>query len=115
MIEGCLRWQREGLAKPAAVEAATREYLEGEDTLLAWIEDKCECAKSYATAGELFTSWKAWAERNNEFVGSAKAFWQKLKERGFVGSHGRDENMYSGIHLRESENTPENEPWARHW
>jgi putative DNA primase/helicase len=110
MVEGCLRWQREGLEKPAAVDVATREYLEGEDTLLTWIEDSCELGKRYyATAGELFASWKAWADRNNEFVGSAKAFGQKLKEHGFEGDHKRGGNTYSGLHLRE----PESQPWPQ--
>jgi putative DNA primase/helicase len=84
MIVGARRWYAEGLDKPRAVEDATREYLEAEDTMLAWIEDKCECGKNkYATAGELFASWKAWAELNGEFVGTAKAFALKLEGHGF--------------------------------
>jgi putative DNA primase/helicase len=41
MIEGAVRWHVEGLGKPKAVEDAT-QYLESEDTLLAWIEDRCD-------------------------------------------------------------------------
>ena len=109
MIEGAQRWYVEGLHKPQAVEDATREYLEAEDTLLAWIEDKCECGKSkYAAAGELFASWKAWTEQNGEFTGSAKAFYQKLKEHGFEGSHGRSGSTYSGIKLV----VPESASWS---
>ena len=78
--------------------------------MLAWIEDKCECNKNfYATFGELFASWRDWTERNNEFTGSGKAFGEKLKDHGFVGSHGRGGAMYSGIHLRE----PESAPWPQ--
>jgi Poxvirus D5 protein-like len=96
----------------AWIEAATREYLESEDTLLAWIEDCCELGKNkYAAAGELFASWKAWTERNNEFTGTAKAFGQKLKDHGFEGSHTRGGAVHSGIHLIE----PESESRPEHW
>ena len=42
MIEGCLQWQRDGLAPPAIVTAATAAYLEAEDAIAAWIADCCE-------------------------------------------------------------------------
>ena len=37
MIEGCLDWQQNGLRPPASVRAATDAYLDGEDTLAAWL------------------------------------------------------------------------------
>jgi putative DNA primase/helicase len=46
MINGTSKWAAKGLRRPKAVEDATREYLESEDTLLNWIEDKCECGKN---------------------------------------------------------------------
>jgi putative DNA primase/helicase len=88
MINGTSRWLAEGLKRPKAV--ATREYLESEDTLLNWIEDRCEISKNrYATAGELFASWKDWTDRNNEFTGSMKTFALNLTEHGFEKDHGR--------------------------
>ena len=55
MVQGCLNWQREGLAPPVAVTAATAEYLESEDALTSWIEDKCEHnSQSKASSTELF-------------------------------------------------------------
>jgi hypothetical protein len=41
MIEGCLEWQRMGLTPPAAVTKATTEYLEAQDALSAWIDERC--------------------------------------------------------------------------
>ena len=84
-IEGCLKWQAEGnLAKPKAVADATAAYLEAEDAMAAWVEDRCECKASFEdTAAKLFASWKAWAELNGEFVGSQKQFAEKLQSRGF--------------------------------
>jgi putative DNA primase/helicase len=83
MIEGCLKWQREGLNPPPAVLDATAEYLVAEDSIAAWIEERCELdPNAWETSASLFASWKAWAELNGEFVGIRKQFTEKLECRG---------------------------------
>jgi phage/plasmid-associated DNA primase len=42
MIEGCLKWQRDGLKVPPAVEGASREYRKESDVLGQWIDDCCD-------------------------------------------------------------------------
>jgi putative DNA primase/helicase len=112
MIEGAVRWHAEGLKKPQAVEDATREYLESEDTLLMWIEDRCQRDKRDEThASRLFASWKAWCELTGEFTGTARQFGMRLAEHGFASSHSRTGKMYRGISLLEAES----KTWAEHW
>ena len=83
MIDGCLIWQRDGLNPPQAVIDATNKYLETEDLIGTWIEERCELkANCQDTSANLFASWKAWAEINGEFVGSQKQFAEKLQGRG---------------------------------
>jgi putative DNA primase/helicase len=41
-IEGCLEWQRIGLAPPAAVVEATEDYLTEEDAIGRFIAERCE-------------------------------------------------------------------------
>lgn len=85
MIEGCLEWQRIGLAPPAAVTDATAEYLSAEDTISSWIEDRCERRPdAWAASSALYSDWKSWAEASSEAVGSQKNFAQKLIDRGFA-------------------------------
>ena len=48
MIEGCLQWQRYGLAPPAVRTAATATYLEAEDAIAAWMQN---AARSTRTTG----------------------------------------------------------------
>ncbi len=82
-VEGCLEWQRIGLAAPKAVTEATESYLESEDILGEWLNEKCErAANAQATSTELFDSWKEWAEGREEWIGSVKQFAQKLEDRG---------------------------------
>ncbi|WP_428665043.1 phage/plasmid primase, P4 family [Reyranella sp.] len=84
MVEGCLAWQQHGLAAPAAVRDATSAYLESEDALAVWVDERCvRDTNAWTTSAELFSSWKTWADGTGEFVGSAKRFAQNLETRGF--------------------------------
>ena len=83
-IEGCLEWQRIGLAPPAAVVDATAEYMAAEDAAANWIEECCITGgPTHSASSELFGSWKAWAEAAGEPPGSQKAFSQRLIGKGF--------------------------------
>jgi putative DNA primase/helicase len=84
MIDGCLEWQRVGLRPPAAVIDATNEYLETEDTFSQWFDECCVVRKGdFELVGQLFASWREWAEDANETVGTERKFSQKLEARGF--------------------------------
>ena len=85
-IEGCLEWQRIGLAPPASVLAATEEYFATQDTLQQWLDDCTEDGGAYAfiRTSELFASWKAWAEDHNLKPGSAQTLSESLADRGFA-------------------------------
>lgn len=88
MIEGCLEWQRIGLAPPNAVTDATAAYLAGEDAIAAWIEDECQIdSQVWEKIGDLYASWKIWADRSGEYAGSVKRFSQNLEARDFVVPH----------------------------
>jgi putative DNA primase/helicase len=39
MIEGCLDWQKNGLVRPASIEAATEAYFSEQDLFGQWLED----------------------------------------------------------------------------
>lgn len=84
MIDGCLIWREEGLRKPPAVQAATDEYLAGEDAFSLWLDESCERREGFETAADLFASWKSWAEKAGESIGSQKQFSQALETRGFM-------------------------------
>lgn len=100
MVEGCLEWQRDGLKPPQAVLDATAAYLEAEDAIAAWIDDKCELdAKAWSTRAELFGSWSAWADRAGEYAGSLKAFIEKLETRGFHQHRDRRGRGFYGLRV----------------
>ena len=85
LIEGCLEWQTAGLRPPKAVTDATDAYLAAEDSIAAWLDEKCERdPKAWASSGELFASWSGCATMAGELPGSSKRLTQALENRGFV-------------------------------
>lgn len=107
-IDGCLSWQREGLKPPERVRDATEAYLEAEDSLILWIEECCTPdGDAWEPSGTLFKSWKQWAERAEEFVGSRKRFATVLEERGFVPKRqgGTGIRGYVGLRLNPVDDT----------
>jgi putative DNA primase/helicase len=100
-IEGCLAWQREGLAPPAAVRTATVEYLADEDGLALWINECCIVSPGgKAGSSELFLSWQFWAGATKEWVGSQKRFSQALMARGYSKIQEDGRMFFLGIALR---------------
>jgi putative DNA primase/helicase len=102
MVEGCLAWQREGLNPPAAVRDATREYLEAEDDLAAWISDCCICdPDAWGGSTVLYRSWLTWAKTANAPFGSQRAFAQKLEAR-FKPHRTNSGRGFMGLKVREN-------------
>ncbi len=100
--QGCLAWQKEGLNPPAVVRDATADYLDSEDAIGRWLEDRCVIdEKCWAAAGALFASWQGWGEDTGERVGSQKHFVQQLEARGFQRRRTNRAKGFTGIGLRE--------------
>jgi putative DNA primase/helicase len=101
-IDGCLAWQRDGLRPPEIIRAATDSYLDSEDAFSLWVE---ECAdldpNAWSRTRDLFASWKAWAERSGEYVGSEKRLRSLMEERGFTPQRqgGTGRTGYRGMRL----------------
>lgn len=112
MIEGCLAWQRLGLAPPAAVKAATEAYLDEEDALARWLEECCITGRQqWCASSLLWASWQRWATQANERVGSRKTFVAALEAHGFLPERTNKMRGFGGLDLVESEKpTPPSEP-----
>jgi putative DNA primase/helicase len=105
-IEGCLEWQRIGLAPPTAVRHATEAYLASEDAVAQWLDECCAVDKTHqGRSAELFKNWKAWAEASGEAAGNQKQFTRSLEGRGFVRfqDSGTRRAMFRGLTLRPDE------------
>lgn len=101
-IEGCLEWQRIGLKPPAAVLAATAEYLEQQDNIAAWIEERCVVHTTISgKRGPLYQSYKEWAEEAGEFALPQKRWIGAMEHRGFRSRILNGAPMFDGIGLKD--------------
>jgi putative DNA primase/helicase len=107
MIAACLRYQREGLAKPEAVAATSKEYIDSQDALGAWmdalvIRDTGERIKTSAA----YLSYSNYVKSNNGHPFGNSLFTQRMKAKGFtlqksgvnyfVGLTVKGDDMYGG-------------------
>jgi putative DNA primase/helicase len=104
-IDGCLAWQNNGLARPAAVRTATGKYFADQDLWTQWLEEECDAEPGnrwkMAGSGELFQSWSAYAKAASVEAGTRVDFAEKLEAQGFEpdrGTGGR--RIWRGICLR---------------
>ena len=91
-VEGCQKWQKDGLKEPARVLEATKEYKHEMDLVAGFIE---QCiminydATEHVMASDLFNVYRQWAKQNNEYEMSSKKFFtevqKKLPEKGRSG------------------------------
>lgn len=83
-VDGCIKWQKEGLELPKCVEQATNEYKAEMDILTSFIENCLEI--DYVTgeqisAQNLFTLYSVWAKSNNEFEMTSRKFFLEISKR----------------------------------
>lgn len=100
-IEGCLEWQRIGLAWPEVVRAASESYFEEQDSLREWLTDCCDVGAAHRELpGELFASWQKWAEKAGEFTGTKKALGQRLEQNSFPKFRANGVAWRSGLRVK---------------
>lgn len=105
MIDGCLEWQRIGLAPPETVLAATASYFENQDLFAQWLEEKCDAEPDNphktTTSADLFKSWSDYAKAAGDTAGIRKSFARILERHRFKPdrAHGGT-RIWRGIRLR---------------
>jgi putative DNA primase/helicase len=108
-IDGCRAWLAEGLAAPPEVLEATSRYIEGEDTIGEWLEERCE-QKGDTERPRAYKNYRGWMDGRGERPWSSKAFWAALEEKGYLAKKSNGAWNIQGLQLRFDE--PSNEPPA---
>lgn len=84
-VGGCIAWQRQGLAAPDPVLAATREYREESDLIGHFIAECCEVGESKEVrGGVLYWTYSTWCGDNGHKPLSNMNFSKRLLERGGI-------------------------------
>jgi putative DNA primase/helicase len=103
MIEGCLDWQRNGLVRPSAVQAATDAYFDDQDLFGQWLQDRCivepGATGRWCASSDLYASWKNYALKAGEDPGTQKKLSANLVKRGLMQQRRSECRGYLGISL----------------
>jgi len=82
MIEGHAAWRDYRLAPPEDVRNATEKYLISNDTLGAWLDDRCE--REGSTEGKvLYADYVNWCEEQGESPWKRRGWSDAMIDRGF--------------------------------
>ena len=66
-VQGCLKWQREGLGEPTAVSSARDQYREEMDVVADFIADCCiQTQDGRETFSDLYMAYQRWCQRHLE-------------------------------------------------
>lgn len=83
-VDGCIKWQQEGLELPKCVEQATKEYKVEMDILASFVDSCIEIDYingDTISAQELFTLYGVWAKKNNEFEMTSRKFFIEIAKK----------------------------------
>lgn len=118
-VEGCMKWQKEGLEEPQQVIEATKDYKQEMDLIAGFVE-QCIIIDYDNTekvmAADLFAIYKAWAKENNEWEMTAKRFGMEIAKK--VPEKGRDSKgiFYKKIQLTDyAQNLLPRQPRQYRW
>jgi putative DNA primase/helicase len=101
LIEGVLRWRKEGLNTPSVVLNATDEYRGEMDVIGNFIREQCvQKPEMSIRARELFHAYQDWCDENNEQATSERMFGVRMKELGMTQKRAADARYWEGLGLQ---------------
>ena len=101
MVQGCIRWQIEGLEDCATVIEQTNVYRNEEDAFGRFFTDKVQKKMgAFTTVEELWKAYSIWARANGEpEIGSTIAIGHKMKKKGYQSMVTGKSRGYKGIEV----------------
>ena len=101
MISGAVKWRAGGLAIPAAVTAASREYLADNDDVSLWLAECCQMQPDARTrAIDLYESFTGWIKARGQHPPSIRLFGDRMATLPGVSKVKSDGIRYLGVRLK---------------
>jgi putative DNA primase/helicase len=106
MMCGCLDWQRDGLAIPGEVRAATQAYKQDMDPLQDFLQEVCIMhTDAFVPSKTIFSAYTTWCKENNlHATMTQKMLSDRITKKGFFNATNRYQNRvergFFGIGLR---------------
>lgn len=88
-IEGCVKWALLGLGAPQVVTEATQAYVDEQDTMQQWLDERCVVGgEQFVLAADAYADYSVWRERRGEVKLSMKMFGADMtKKKVRKGKH----------------------------
>jgi putative DNA primase/helicase len=104
-VQGCLDYQRIGLATPTVVRAETEQYRAAEEAFKMWLGECTELAAAEygEKASVLLRSYNAWANDNRAEKLSHVSLAERLATAGHPKKERNTGNFYLGLRLLEGD------------
>lgn len=97
-IEGCMKWQKDGLKEPKVVAAATGNYKEDMDILGPYLGECCYIDKLDSNlkieAKDLYKDYLDYCYKSGETSVKNRAFYRMLETKGFERKRGSKNKYY---------------------
>lgn len=82
IIDGAIKWQKEGLNPPDKVKIASQEYRDEMDVITMFVRDNCTVGEGLKAKGsELYMQYKKWATENNQYAMSNNKFGKEMEQK----------------------------------
>lgn len=111
LLDGVRAWREEGLQMSGAVASATAEFRDAQNVIQGFFDTRTVSGERgiHAKAGDLYASYKRWAEEQGEFVMRQNEFAEELARRGFERRRMRDDGFHwFGVALKDRSVEAEN-------
>ncbi|PEQ00277.1 DNA primase family protein, partial [Bacillus toyonensis] len=94
-VEGCLKWQREGLGVPRAIQDATSHYKEEMDIMEPFLMDKCFLhPQAKIEAKELYNEYARWCNEEGEIILRNRTFYRLLENKNIMKKRGAKNKVF---------------------
>lgn len=98
-IDGCLAWQRDGLNPPPAIRNASAAYLDAEDSIAAWMAERCE-HRGQIKLTVAHRDYREWCEQAGHPPLGRNGFSDALEAHGIARTIDRKQTVvFSGLSL----------------
>jgi putative DNA primase/helicase len=99
-VQGCLQWQRVGLAPPTSITEAVEAYRTESDTLGRFIEECCQVRQlAQVKSSAIYQRYREFAEQVGERAMPSKDFPAEVIRRGFSWKRTKAGGLFEGIEL----------------
>jgi putative DNA primase/helicase len=98
LVQGCLDWQRDGLAEPPEVTQATNDYRKENDSVKTFVEECCHEGDKETVKVKAMDLYNAYRKFTTGPLSQPK-FFQALVDRGFLKDRSSTGVWYKGIGL----------------